>query len=144
MKDRAGVTPLIYMSKSVCRQFDWKDTAELYPLWVAQYRNKNITGWQKEPWTDAKGYGAWSKPAIFQYTSTGRLEGYRGNLDLDIAYISKGTWNNYASPSSDLEKVAQEVIDGLWGNGADRRKRLTEAGYDYKAVQAVVNSMLKK
>ena len=144
VKDRAGVAPLIYMSKSVCRQFDWKDTAALYPLWVAQYRNKNITGWQKEPWTDAKGYGAWSKPAIFQYTSTGRLEGYRDNLDLDIAYISKETWNNYASPSSDLEKVAQEIIDGLWGNGADRRKRLMEAGYDYKAVQAVVNSMLKK
>ena len=42
-----------------------------------------------------------------------------------------------------LDSIALEVINGNWGNGAERKKRLTEAGYDYKAVQSLVNALLK-
>ncbi len=42
-----------------------------------------------------------------------------------------------------ITEIAKEVIDGKWGNGADRKRRLTEAGYDYDAVQAEVNRLLK-
>lgn len=38
--------------------------------------------------------------------------------------------------------VAQEVLDGKWGNGADRRERLTKAGYDYEKVQSIVNALV--
>lgn len=38
--------------------------------------------------------------------------------------------------------IAREVIQGLWGNGADRKKRLTDAGYDYTEIQKIVNSIL--
>ena len=38
------------------------------------------------------------------------------------------------------EEIAQEVLAGKWGNGAERKKRLADAGYDYNAVQAIVNS----
>lgn len=38
------------------------------------------------------------------------------------------------------EEIANEVIQGHWGNGDDRKKRLTEAGYDYSAIQAIVNN----
>ena len=41
-----------------------------------------------------------------------------------------------------VTEVAQEVISGLWGYGEDRRKALTEAGYDYDAVQERVNELL--
>ena len=41
------------------------------------------------------------------------------------------------------EELACEVIDGKWGNGEERKTRLTNAGYDYKAVQKIVNAMLK-
>ena len=37
------------------------------------------------------------------------------------------------------EEITREVIQGLWGNGAERKKRLTEAGYDYAAIQAIIN-----
>lgn len=43
-----------------------------------------------------------------------------------------------------LDVIADEVIDGKWGNGSDRKKRLTAAGYDYRAVQDRVNALLKK
>ena len=38
--------------------------------------------------------------------------------------------------------IAQEVIAGKWGNGDERKKRLKAAGYDYNAVQALVNKMI--
>lgn len=41
-----------------------------------------------------------------------------------------------------VDTVAREVIDGKWGNGADRRNRLTAAGYNYNAVQKRVNQLL--
>ena len=39
--------------------------------------------------------------------------------------------------------IAKEVIAGQWGNGDERRTRLTAAGYDYTAVQTIVNSLLE-
>ncbi len=39
-------------------------------------------------------------------------------------------------------EVAKEVLAGKWGNGADRKKRLTSAGYDYNEVQKMVNKLL--
>lgn len=41
-----------------------------------------------------------------------------------------------------IAEVAKEVIQGKWGNGLDRIKRLTEAGYDPDAVQKKVNELL--
>lgn len=38
--------------------------------------------------------------------------------------------------------VAKEILEGKWGNGADRKKRLTEAGYNYEDVQGIVNALL--
>lgn len=40
------------------------------------------------------------------------------------------------------ETIAQEVINGAWGNGEDRKNRLTQAGYDYNAIQSIVNQKL--
>lgn len=42
------------------------------------------------------------------------------------------------------EQIADEVIAGKWGNGQDRKDRLAKAGYDYGAVQAIVNQKCKK
>lgn len=41
------------------------------------------------------------------------------------------------------EEIAREVIAGKWGNGDDRKNRLTQAGYNYNVIQSLVNSMLK-
>lgn len=40
-----------------------------------------------------------------------------------------------------VDELAKEVLDGKWGNGADRKKRLTDAGYSYDAVQNRVNEL---
>ena len=145
VKKKTGITPFLYMSKSVCRQYDWT-AVKGFPLWCAQYANRTNTGYKREPWTDSKGFGAWKSPAIYQYSANGRLTGYNANLDLDKAYISAEEWKAYASGETVVdnskksnEEIAAEVVAGLWGNGDERKKRLSEAGYDYSAIQAIVN-----
>ena len=49
-------------------------------------------------------------------------------------------WVNDAKKSN--EEIAKEVIAGKWGNGADRKDRLTKAGYNYSIIQNLVNQML--
>lgn len=46
------------------------------------------------------------------------------------------------SNKKSIDEIAKEVIRGDWGNGTDRKNRLTAAGYDYSEVQARVNQML--
>lgn len=52
------------------------------------------------------------------------------------------TGNSSTGGKSVLE-VAQEAIAGKWGNGDERKQRITAAGYDYSAVQAKINSLMK-
>lgn len=42
-----------------------------------------------------------------------------------------------------VNEIAREVIAGKWGNGSERKQRLTAAGYDAAAVQKQVNAILK-
>lgn len=55
----------------------------------------------------------------------------------------EGTLTNI-SDHKPLEEIAKEVIQGKWGSGNDRRQRLSNAGYDYKEVQKLVNEMLRR
>ena len=144
--EKTGVKPLIYTSASL-----YKEVSGIgdYGLWIAQYANNNPTGYQEHPWNE--GYYTC---AIRQYTSRGRLAGYAGNLDLDIAYMDATAWHKYANPSGETkpvtptpvkksnEQVADEVIAGAWGNGEERKNRLTKAGYDYNVIQDIVNKKL--
>ena len=41
----------------------------------------------------------------------------------------------------DYLRTAQEVLNGKLGNGAERRDRLAEAGYDYETVQTFANRL---
>lgn len=55
--------------------------------------------------------------------------------------VGSGTRSAVVRPS--VRALAQQVIDGQWGNGPARRRRLIAAGYDADAVQSTVNSLLK-
>lgn len=106
VKQDTGIVPFIYMSKSVCRQYSWDSS---YPLWCAQYKNQQPTGYQENPWTDTKGFGAWKTCLILQYSSKGRLPGYNGNLDLDKAYISAEEWNMFAKGEIETKPVTEPL-----------------------------------
>lgn len=40
------------------------------------------------------------------------------------------------------DQIAREVVQGKWGNGDERKRRLAAAGYNYAAVQAIVNRLV--
>lgn len=63
---------------------------------------------------------------------------YLNNPSYCVAEKSVATSSNKKS----VDQVAKEVVEGKWGNGADRKKRLTEAGYNYSEVQKKVNQLL--
>lgn len=131
---------------------DRLDDSKLTPFthWVAQYASKcEYSG----------AYGIW------QYSSSGRVNGINGNVDMDISYqdypsiIKAGGFNGYQNagssqlappqpiapvqPRKSVDELAREVLEGKWGNGTDRQNHITSAGYDYAAVQAKVNELLK-
>ena len=66
--------------------------------------------------------------------------GWQRFLDMVQGYLDgEGATS---SPSKSVDEIAQEVIAGKWGNGSERRERLTAAGYDYSTVQARVNEIM--
>lgn len=91
----------------------------------------------------------------WQFTSSGRLSGYSGNLDMDVFYGDVAAWDKYAGGSAGsgsasapsegtktIDQLVDEVINGAWGNDEDRKKRLTAAGYDAEVVQEKVNEKM--
>ena len=60
--------------------------------------------------------------------------------------VTSGTarkWEDSAPVQKSVTEIAKEVISGKWGNGVERKQKLTLAGYDYKKIQAEVNRLLK-
>ena len=104
-----GVRPLIYMSKSVCRKYNWSSVAKDYPLWCAQYKSNSTTDYQSSPWTDNNGFGAWERDTIRQYSSHGRIAGYDANIDLDLAYMSADEWRAMAGGKVQTEENPIDV-----------------------------------
>lgn len=101
-----GVKPLIYMSNSVVNRFDWSSVRDAnYGLWNAGYYNGYNIQWGYNYNPPIYGsLGVWSDClAMYQYTSSGRLDGWGGNLDLNIFYGDEKAWDAYVghTPSTD-------------------------------------------
>lgn len=150
VKELTGVKPLVYMSASVIKAADWSSiVAGDYGLWVAGWPD-NRDSWDipEFRWN----VSPWPFYALWQYTSSG------GRLDRDVFMGDRTAWDKYAARNGSAptptpapaptpatksnEDLATEVIRGDWGNGQDRKNRLTAAGYDYNAVQSIVNQRL--
>jgi len=78
----------------------------------------------------------------------GRLKSGAGWIWLgNPSYCTVGktvkTTTKKASSTKSVDEIAKEVIRGDWGNGSERKEKLTAAGYDYATIQTRVNEMLK-
>lgn len=149
--ERTGVKPLIYVQKSRMSAVQPVSSALNCGLWIAQYANNKVTGYQDKPWNE----GAYSC-VIRQYSSAGRLNGWSGNLDLNKAYISAQEWAKYANPQGTTEKPSENpkpsthtgstldlavgVMQGKYGTGNERKKSL---GSRYNEVQEFINHISK-
>ena len=105
--------------------------------------DKNLSVWVAQYYKECQYEGKYD---IWQYTSSGKVNGISGNCDMNYLYnedIIKETSSTVEDTKS-IDELAQEVIDGKWGNGTDRKTNLEKAGYDYNAVQERVNEILSK
>lgn len=76
----------------------------------------------------------------------------KANADAMLSKVKAAGFDTYITTKSgtavsstakkSVDELAREVIQGLWGNGQDRKNRLQAAGYDYNAVQKRVNELL--
>ena len=88
---KTGATPWFYGYASNVNSTDYS-AIKNYPLWMASYLNRYAyQGYASNPINSWK-TGAWSKMVCYQYSSTGRLPGYSGNLDLSVFYGDKADW----------------------------------------------------
>lgn len=110
------------------------DRLKMFTFWVAQY--------SRDYPTYPSGYGMW------QYTDKGSIGGVDGDVDMNLCYndfpdtIIKYGMNGYRSAVKTNTQLALEVINGEWGNGEERYTLLTEAGFDYDAIQTIVNELM--
>ncbi|RYQ18668.1 GH25 family lysozyme [Bifidobacterium pseudolongum] len=91
--ERTGIKPLIYSMASRYAQVAAVAKKLDCGLWIAEYADMDPTGYQAHPWREGA-YGC----AIRQYASTGRLNGWGGDLDLNIAYMTRDQWAKYVNP----------------------------------------------
>lgn len=57
-------------------------------------------------------------------------------------YRAKGG-NSTSAKKKSVNEIAKEVIAGKWGNGEERKRKLTAAGYNYTEIQNEVNRIMK-
>ena len=129
--EKAGYWAGIYSNKDwATNKISGAELGKDYTYWIAQY---NSTCTYTGPY------------AIWQYSSSGKVNGISGNVDMNYQYAEVGgkvsDSNSTASKKSN-EEIANEVIAGKWGNGNDRKTRLQNAGYDYNTIQSIVNQKL--
>ena len=104
------------------------------PLWIARYGKNN--GKLNETYKpNVKGMVGW------QYTSKAKINGISGGVDMSVWYEELDE-SEHKPPLKTIDEIAKEVIAGKWGAGDARKQKLLVAGYDYVAVQALVNQML--
>ena len=148
--EKAGYYVGIYSTSIYLSSYT--NIAELrkYDKWIAQwYTHRSFT----------IDHGMWQFGGETNYLRSNKVAGVV--CDQDYAYkdyptiMRKSGLNGFKKadntntppvqekPLKSASDVAREVLDGKWGNGADRKARLTAAGYNYDEVQAKVNELCK-
>lgn len=59
-----------------------------------------------------------------------------------LGQIAKEVNRKLKPQKKTIDEIAHEVINGLWGNGKERKDCLTKAGYNYSSVQKRVNELI--
>lgn len=106
-----------------------------YTTWIAHYGLSGTDKYKGE-------YDIW------QNSSSGKINGINGNVDTnymhrDLLTEIKGNNTTPAKPTKSVNEIVDEVIAGKWGVGEERKRRLTEAGYNYETIQGAVNNKLR-
>lgn len=128
---RNGYVAGIYSYPWFAEEYLTKEVRDKNEFWIAEWKKD-----QTYPKYNKSHYDSW------QYSSHGGLYGYKYDLDKNVLYRDYPLIMTGVSHKG-FERVADEVIDGKWGNGLVRYERLKYAGYDPDLIQAYVNKSIK-
>lgn len=123
--ETAGFWAGVYANKNWYDNYlDKEEIKKRYTTWIAHY-TKGTNKYKNE-------YDMWQNSSS-------------GNVDTNYLYrdLINDIKNSNSINIKSVEELANEVIDGVWGNGEERKQKLTDSGYNYKEVQAKVNEILK-
>lgn len=140
---KRGYTPILYAN--------WSDLS-----WCYKNIYKKYDLWYSCPDVDKPAVNC----AIWQYSWSKHYNGIYGDVDADYCYkdYNKSYDIHYDINDKDKEilnaqfntifwnkytEAAKDVIAGKYKSGSERRKLLTQAGYDYDFVQTIVNYMMR-
>lgn len=138
--ENAGYFAGVYCSTYWYTNFVSESVRSRYACWIADYAPRcSYTGQ----------YGIWQNGLV-------TAEGI-GSIDHDFCYtdypsvIKASGRNGFPKPEQPsakppakktVDEIAREVIEGKWGAGAERKKLLAAAGYNYDVIQQRVNELL--
>lgn len=104
-----GATPFFYGYANHLNSRDYSEISR-FPLWMASYLYRYYyAGWVDDPqniWPT----GSWDGMAMYQYTSTGQIDGYGGDLDLSVFYGNSGDWDALIEDDLDPEEIWNYVL----------------------------------
>lgn len=131
-----GYQPGVYCNLDYYNNMYNPGSLNAYKLWIAS--------WGSEPKMDYD---------YHQYSSTGKVSGINGNVDMNY-FVSRDTTNSPtpskpateskpSTPKISVEEAAKGCIEGKYGNGEERKKKIAEIGLSYDEVQTRVNQLLQ-
>lgn len=116
-----------------CNNYDYIDTA----------RKIKAGGYATDPDYADKVIKIIQNYGLTKYDNRNALKASETPNETETGKTESATESATANRAENLEAVARDVIRGKYGNGAERKKKLTAAGYNYTEVQTIVNRILK-
>lgn len=103
-----------------------------------RYKNLKIATSSKDYITKLKNDG-WATSSTYISTLCKIVEGN----NLTKYDNAQGVTTEILPTIKTNQKIAEEVISGLWSNGYERRQKLSNAGYDPDVIQGIVNNIVR-
>ena len=95
---KTGIKPIVYMNRNCLDNADWSRVVGLdCDLWVANYwYGYDRVGYDIDT-SKMTSPSPWPYAAMWQFTSSGRLDGWNSDLDLDLFFGDESAWDSYAT-----------------------------------------------
>lgn len=143
-------TPVTDESSSGASTSDKSETV-LYYVQAGSYGKKENAEAQMKK-IKAKGFDVCITLLNGQYKIQVGAFSKKENAEAQLAKVKKASFDAFittqggkavaeSTTKKSVKEIALEVIQGKWGNGETRKKKLTAAGYNYKEVQDMVNEL---
>lgn len=140
--NRAGYYTGIYCNKYWYDTLIHDDLKRDFEFWIARYPKNDLGAYNGKSSLKP----SYKAAVAWQYSSKGNIPGIDTKVDLDVDFDGVVSLIANTPYKKTNEEIAYEVLEGKWGTAntnPTRTQLLTMAGYDAKAVQKIVNRLVR-